>query len=185
MATQTAWEAFVEMGVLTALSNEFSGFDGKTNNALDIALGAAALHAHNTFRWSIQQRRAAAEPAAAAIKLAAEGVKDGAAGDRKTFYNLVEASATRPIFDGNTVQIENKKFATSKTEVVQALWELSHPAHAYVSEVNAARLERSDPTGVYTYLVTLLNEKSIADQAIKLEKLVSVLHCHQKRKRAD
>lgn len=183
MATQTAWEAFVEMGVLTALSNEFSGFDGKTTNALDIALGAAALHAHNTFRWSIEQRQAAAEPAEKAIKLATAAVKNSATGDRKKFYDLVEASATRPVFDGSTVQIGSKKFSTSKTEVVHALWELSHPAHAYVSEVNAARLERSDPTGVYTYLVSLLNEKSITDQAVKLEKLVGVLHSHQKRKR--
>lgn len=182
MATESSWGSYVEWNVLAALSNEFCQLDGVEENAIDIATAAALHHAHHTFRWSIELRKTDAEAATEIVAEAVNATIAAASGKRVKFLAAVRVAAARPVVSGQIIQLGNKSFHTSQTDVAIALWELEHPAAGFVADVRAARLERSDASGVYSYLAALLDPGAIKAKASKLAAQASLL-LNKKRKR--
>ena len=182
MATTAAWVAYVEYAALQALGDEFCQLDSADTNAVEVALQAAAHHAHNTFKWSVELRQLAAEPAAAVVKEAVTAALDAATAGRRAFLSRVRNSSTRPVVTGSNVVVDGCTFSTSKAEAAVSIWDLEHPASGFLSDVRAARLERSDATGVYSFLSNVLSTEAVNTKAAKLARQAQALTT-AKRKR--
>jgi hypothetical protein len=162
--TETEWAALVEHSALDTLGNELCQLE---SGAISTAVEAAKLHAHKTFLWSISHRRQAAAPATEHCR----SIIDNVCVKHPTRAQMIKAASTsvaRPVVAKHGASIDGIFYRTTKVDWLTAVWELNNPAGGMLADIRAARLERSDATGVYEFLLALLSPAAIKKRAQQL-----------------